>query len=204
MAILKSERFFSWVNRWSGKDFGSSIGVLHEAFKIAHTYTSFWRKFLWIRDGFLHYGFWDFLHILCAYYAERKFCHKYTHALSPVWNRPHIRALYARKILPQIYMRSAVRLKSVGDWLSVGILAFVCITFCICGHRLDKVVFVDWLMSKFGCKSVMKSYKFIVKMWLCRCNCMCICVCIWYWLWFVVVLIRQSSGCSQIDEVRLV
>ena len=125
-----------------------------------------------------------FPRILYAYYAERKFCHKYTHALSPVWNRPHIRALYARKISPQIYMRIAVRLKSVGDWLSVGIFAFVCITFCICGHRLDKVVFVDWSMSNFGYKSVIKLYKFIVKMWLCICNCMCICVCIWYWLWF--------------------
>ena len=118
---------------------------------------------------------------------------------------PHIRALYARKISPRYIWKIAARQEwCVRDWLSVGILAFVCITFCICGHRLDKVVFVDWLMSKFCCKSVMKSYKFIVKMWLCRCNCMCICVCIWYWLWFVVVLIRQSSGCSQIDEVRLV
>ena len=35
---------------------------------------------------------------------------------------------------------------------------------CICGHRLDKVVFVDWLMSKFDCKSVMGLHKFIVKM----------------------------------------
>ena len=104
---------------------------------------------------------------------------------------PHIRALYARKISPQIYMRIAVRLKSVGDWLSFGILAFVCVAFCICGHRLDKVVFVDWLMSKFDCKNVIKLHKFIVKMWLCRCNCMCICVCIWYWLWF----------CYRLDSV---
>ena len=96
---------------------------------------------------------------------------------------PPIYAHYMReKFRPQIYMRIAVRLKSVGDWLGVDIFAFVCVTSCICGHRLDKVVFVDWLMSKFDCKSVMGLYKFIVKMWLCICNCMCICVCIWCWL----------------------
>ena len=156
------------------------------------TYIHFLTKnFYGFETVFFALWFWDFLHVLYAYYAERKFCHRYTHALSPVWNRPPIYAHYMReKFHPQIYIRIAVRLKSVGDWLSVYILAFVCITFCICGHRLDKVVFVDWLMSKFDCKSVIKLYKFIVKMWLCVCNCMCICVCMWYWLWLVVVLIR--------------
>lgn len=94
-----------------------------------------------------------------------------------------IYAHYMReKFRPQIYMRIAVRLKSVGDWLGVDIFAFVCIIFCICGYRLNKTVFIDWSMSKFGYQNVIKLYKFIVKMWLCRCNCMCICVCIWYWL----------------------
>ena len=153
------------------------------------THIHFWWKIFMDSRQFFALWFWDFLHVLYAYYAERKFCHKYTHALSPVWNRPHIRALYARKISPQIYMRIAVRLESVGDWLSVDIFTFVCIMFYICGHRLDKVIFVDWLMSNFGCKSVIGLHKFIVKMWLCICNCMCICVCIWRWLWFVVVLI---------------
>ena len=86
------------------------------------------------------------------------------------------------KFRPQIYIRIAVRLESVGDWLGVDIFAFVCIMFCICGHRLDKVVFVDWSMPKLDCKSVIGLHKLIVKMWLCICNCMCICVCIWYWL----------------------
>ena len=113
-----------------------------------------------------------------AYYVERKFCHRYTRALSPVWNRPPYTRIICEKISPQIYIIIAVRLESVGDWLSVGILVFVCIAFYICGYRLKKIVFVDWLMSKFGCKSVIKSHKFIVKMWLCICNCMCICVCI--------------------------
>lgn len=41
---------------------------------------------------------------ICAYYAERKFCHKYTHALSSVWNRPPIYAHYMReKFRPDIY-----------------------------------------------------------------------------------------------------
>ena len=104
---------------------------------------------------------------------------------------PYIRALYSGEISPQIYIRIAVRLKSVGDWLRVGIFAFVCIMFCICGHRLKKVVFVDWSMPKLDCKSVMGLYKFIVKMWLCICNCMCVCVCIWRWLWF----------CYRLDSV---
>ena len=107
-----------------------------------------WRKKFMDSRQFFALWFLDFLRILYAYYAERKFCHKYIHALSPVWNRPHIRALYARKISPQIYMRIAVRLKSVGDWLSVGISVFVCIIFCMCSRRLKKVVFGDWLMSK--------------------------------------------------------
>ena len=97
---------------------------------------------------------------------------------------PYIRALYARKISPRYIWKIAARLESVRYWLGVDIFAFVCIMFCICGHHLDKDVFVDWLMSNFGYKNVIKLYKFIVKMWLCRCNCMCICVCIWYWLWF--------------------
>ena len=133
MAILKSERFFSSVNRWSGKDFGSSIGVLHEALKIAHTYTSFWRKFLWIRDGFLHYGFWDFLHILCAYYAERKFCHKYTHALSPVWNRPPIytRIICEKNFAPDIYENcGAFRICGAIDWALVSLRLFISCFVC--------------------------------------------------------------------------
>lgn len=127
-----------------------------------------------------------------AYYAERKFCHRYTHALSPVWNRPPIYSHYMReKFRPDIYENCGAFRICVSDWLSVGIFAFVCIMFCICGHRLDKVVFFDWLMLKFDCKSVMGLHKFIVKMWLCVCNCMCICVCIWYWLWF----------CCRLDSV---
>ena len=35
----------------------SSIDVLHEALKIAHTYTFFDENFLWIRDSFSHYDF---------------------------------------------------------------------------------------------------------------------------------------------------
>ena len=97
---------------------------------------------------------------------------------------PHIYAYYMReKFCPDIYENCGA-FGICGRLIGVGIFAFVCITFCICGHRLDKVVFVDWSMSNFGCKSVIELYKFIVKMWLCICNCMCICVCIWYWLLF--------------------
>ena len=129
---------------------GSSIGVLHEAFKIAHTYTSFWRKFLWIRDGFLHYDFEIFSIFSCAYYAERKFCHKYTHALSPVWNRPlYIRALYARKISPQIYMRIAVRLKFVWaiDWALVSLRSFIsCFIYAVIVW-IGSFLLIGWCQS---------------------------------------------------------
>ena len=150
----------------------------------------FWRKIFMDSRQFLTLWFCDFLHVLYAYYAERKFCRKYTHALSPVWNRPlYTRIIREENFAPDIYENCGA-FEISGRLIERGILAFVCITFCICGHRLDKVIFVDWAMSKFDCKSVMGLHKFIVKMWLCICNCMCICVCMWYWLWLVVVLIR--------------
>ena len=169
---------------------GSSIDVLHEALKIAHIYTFFAKNFYRFETIFALW-FWYFPRILYAYYAERKFCHRYIRALLPVWNRPIYTRIICEKNFAQIYMRIA---RAFGicarDWLSVGIFSFVYIMFCICIHRLRRVIFVDRLMSKFDCKSVMGLHKFIVKMWLCICNCMCICVCIWCWLWFVVVLIR--------------
>lgn len=98
---------------------GSSVDVLHEAFKIAHTYT------------FLTKNFYGFETVFCimilrfspcfyAYYAERKFCHRYTRALLPVWNRPPYTRIICEKNFAQIYMRIAVRLKSVwaiDSWL---------------------------------------------------------------------------------------
>ena len=76
-----------------------------------------------------------------------------------------IYAHYTReKFRPDIYEKSRRVWNLCARLIGVGILAFVCIMFCICGHRLDKSVFVDWLMSKFDCKSVIKLYKFIVKM----------------------------------------
>ena len=128
MAILKSERFFSWVNRRSGKGLGSSIDVLHEAFKIAHIYTFFGEKFYRFEAVFCIMILW--FCPICAYYAERKFCHRYTRALSPVWNRPPIYTHYMReKFRPRYIWEIAVRSESVRDWLSVGIFAFVCIMF---------------------------------------------------------------------------
>ena len=159
------------------------MDVLHKAFKIAHTYT------------FLTKNFYGFETVFCIMILEFSPCficvlcrakilpQIYTRIIASLKPPPYTRII-CEKNFAQIYIRIAVRLKSMGDWLSVGILAFVCIMFCVCGHRLDKDVFVDWLMSKFGCKSFMGLHKFIVKMWLCICNCMCICVCIWYWLWF--------------------
>ena len=150
--------------------------------KSPHIYI-FGEKFLWIRDGFLHYDFVIspmFYLVLCR---AKILPQIYTRIIASLKPPPYTRII-REKNFAQIYMRIAVRLESVGDWLGVDIFAFVCIMFCICGHRLDKVVFVDWSMPKFDCKSVIGLHKLIVKMWLCICNCMCICVCIWYWLWF--------------------
>ena len=137
--------------------------------------------------------FWDFPRILMRIMQSENFATNIHTHYRQSKTAPHIRALYARKISPpDIYENCGAFRICVSDWLSIGIFAFVCITFCICGHRLKSVVFfVDWLMSKFDCKSVMGLHKFIVKMWLCRCNCMCICVCIWCWLWF----------CCRLDSV---
>ena len=147
-AILKSERFFSWVNLQSEKDFGSSVDVLHEDLKIAHTYTFFDEKFLWIRGSFLHYDFVIFSVFYMRIMQSENFATDiHAHYRQSETAPLYMRALYARKISPQMYIRIAVRLESVGDWLGVSVLAFFCIMFCICGHRLDKVVFVDWLVN---------------------------------------------------------
>lgn len=162
---------------------GSSIGVLHEVLKSApHIYIFLAENFIDSRQ-FSRYDFGIFSAFLYVYYAEQKFCHKYTHALSPVWNRP---PPYTRIIreenFAQIYMENCgafgIWARLIERWY-LGICLFA---FCICGHRVENIGFVHWLMSKFDCKSVMRLHKFIVKMWLWGCNCMCICVCIWYWL----------------------
>ena len=70
----------------------------------------------------------------------------YTRIIASLKPPPYIRALYARKISPRIYMRIAVRLESVGDWLSVDIFTFVCIMYCVCGHRLNRGRFC-WLVD---------------------------------------------------------
>ena len=127
------------------------------------------------------FGF--FSHSICVLCRAKILPQIYTRIIASLKPPPYTRIIREKNFAPDIY-ENCGRLKFVGDWSGVGISAFVCIMFCICGHRLDKVVFVDWLMSKIDRKSVMGFHKFIVKMWLCRCNCMCVCVCIWRWLWF--------------------
>ena len=93
---------------------------------------------------------------ICVLCRAKILPHIYTRIIASLKPPPHIYAHYIReKFRPQIYIRIAVRLKSVGDWLSVGILAFVCITFCICGHSSDKVVFL-----------IGRCQNSIVKVWL--------------------------------------
>ena len=160
------------------------MDVLHEAFKIAHTYTFLVKNFYGFETVFRIMILWFSSYFICVLCRAKILPQIYTRIIASL-KPPPIYAHYTReKFRPDIYENCGAFGICASDWLGVSILVLVCITFCICGHRLDKVVFVDWLMSKFDCKSVMGLYKFIVKMWLCICNCMCICVCIWCWLWF--------------------
>lgn len=173
--MLKWERFLVEYRRiiWSFKN-------------RPHIYI-FWRKIFMDSRQFFALWFWDFPHPI--FYMRIMQSENFTTDIHTHYRQfetaPPYTHIICERNFAQIYMKNRGAFGiCVSDWLSVGIFAFVCIMFCVCGHRLDKVVFVDWLMSKFGCKRVMGLHKFIVKMWLCICNCMCICVCIWYWLWF--------------------
>ena len=126
---------------------GSSIDVLYEALKIAHTYTFLTKNF---------YGFETVFRIMILWFSpcfymrimqsENFATYIHTHYRQSETAPLYTRIIYERNFA-QIYMRIAARLESVGDWLGVDVLAFVCIMFCICGHRLDKVVFVDWCQN---------------------------------------------------------
>ena len=101
VAILKSERFFSSINRWSGKWWGSSIDVLHEAFKIAHTYTFFDEKFLWIRDSFciMILGFSPCF--ICALCRAKILLQIYTRIIASLKPPPIYTRIICEKISPR-------------------------------------------------------------------------------------------------------
>ena len=82
---------------------GSSIDVLHEAFKIAHTYTFFDEKFLWIRDSFSHYDFG----ILPVFYmrimqSENSATNIHTHYRQSE-TAPYTRIIREKNFAPNIY-----------------------------------------------------------------------------------------------------
>ena len=91
------------------------------------THIHFWWKIFMDSRQFFALWFCDFPRILYAYYAERKFCHKYTHALSPVWNRPPIYAHYTRgKFRPRyIWGLRCVWNRWAIDWALVSWRLFV-------------------------------------------------------------------------------
>ena len=131
VAILKSERFFSSVNRQSEKWLGSSIGVLHEAFKNRpHIYIFLTKNFYGFETVF---ALWllDFsLYFICVLCRVKILPHIYTRIIASLKPPPYIRSLYAREISPR-YIWEFRRIWNLcaSDWLSVGILAFVCIIF---------------------------------------------------------------------------
>ena len=60
---------------------------------------------------------------------------------APIYTR-----IIHEKISPPDIYKNFGAFEIGGDWLSVGILAFVCIMFCICGRRLDGDRFC-WLVD---------------------------------------------------------
>ena len=97
---------------------------------------------------------------------EKNFAPRYIWGLRCVWNRWAI------------------------DWVLISLRSFVsCFVYAVIVW-IRTFLLIGWCQN-LVVKSVIKLYKFIVKMWLCICNCMCICVCIWYWLWF----------CYRLDSV---
>ena len=104
------------------------------------THIHFWRKIFMDSRQFFCIMILGFSPYFNAYYAEQKFCHKYTHALSPVWNRPHIRALYERKISPpDIY-------KNYGAFRICGWLIGGSVSWCLFVSRFVYAVIV-WIRS---------------------------------------------------------
>ena len=143
----------------------SSIDVLHEAFKIAHTYTFFLTKSFYGFDTVFALWFSDFPTLV--FYMRIMQSENFATNIHAHYRQSETAPLYTRIIreknfAPDIYENCGV-FEICGRLIDVGIFAFVCITFCICGHRLDKVIFIDWSMSKFGWKNVIKFHKFIVK-----------------------------------------
>ena len=91
------------------------------------TYIRFWRKIFMDSRQFFALWFWDFPRILYAYYAERKFCHRYTRALSPVWNRPpYTRIICEKNFAPRYIwgLRCVWNLWAI-DWALVSWRSFV-------------------------------------------------------------------------------
>ena len=118
--------------------FGAEWDVLHEAFKIAHTYT------------FLTKNFYGFETVFCIMILEFSTCficvlcrakilpQIYTRIIASL-KPPPIYAHYTRgKFRPDIYEKSRRVWNLWAIDLGVSILAFVCIMFCICGHRLNR------------------------------------------------------------------
>ena len=98
------------------------------------THIHFWWKIFMDSRQFFALWFCDFPRILYAYYAERKFCRKYTHALSPVWNRPlYTRIIREENFAPDIYEKlRCVRNLWAIDWALVSLRSFVsCFVYAV-------------------------------------------------------------------------
>ena len=94
---------------------GSSIDVLHEAFKIAHTYTFLVKNFYGFETVFriMIFGIFSMFYMRIMQsenFATNIHTHYRQSETAPIYTR-----IRCEKNFAQIYMRIAVRLESVGD-----------------------------------------------------------------------------------------
>ena len=162
VAILKSERFFSSLNRWSEKYFGSSIDVLHETFKIAHTYIFLVKNFYRFETVFALW-FWDFPPcFICVLCRAKILPQIYTRIIASLKPPPYTRIIRERNSA-HIYEKSRRGRDNVWavDWASASWCSFVsCFVYVVIVWKSRFCRLVD---VKTRCKSVMKLHKFIVK-----------------------------------------
>ena len=112
---------------------GVEWDVLHEAFKIAHTYTFFDEKFYRFETVFciMILGFSPCF--ICVLWRAKILPQIYTRIIASLKPPPHIRALYARKISPRyIWELRCVWNRWAIDWALVSLRSFVsCFVYAV-------------------------------------------------------------------------
>lgn len=88
----------------------------------------------------MHYNLGFSPYFICVLCRAKILPQIYTRIIASLKPPPPYTRIIRERNFAQIYMRIAARLESVYGSVGVGILAFVCIAFCVCGRRLKRVV----------------------------------------------------------------